>query len=586
MTQNQPRLLLRKHSYYIRIFIPRKLQSVVKRKEIRYSLHTNNYFEALKKLRQESAKIDSWLEGLGNNEDDMELKDKKLNLTEEDANSLLLSRLDEIENYFIKQQDRLKIDKPKVLDISLFEEHLGMLKSPKINSNLYKLAILIKNLLRKTSQYLPDDAPEKEIFKNVKQTEIYVELEDINSPYTYGISEYVDFKALVQDKYFLEYLKNCFETEEYIEEKAKAIYKNKEYKSNNLKISNFVNILKQKELLKLEEHKLVKTHWKTVFKNMCSTDKAKTSKNTINKYEQLLNMVFSIIGKDKIEDINFEDCSKFVSLIYKLPPKCKEKYPKLNIETAIQQNEAKNGDCIKIKTVIDHFRIFKELMAYPKAIEIFTIIDDQLYSQFAKCKDFLRQEPIQTESRSHLKKLLSGIKANGIFFTTMQKFEESGEALSKRRNIIVMADEAHRGQYGLSEKIDEKTGKIKIGAARVIRDSLPNATYIGFTGTPISTKDRSTREVFGNYIDVYDMTQAVEDGATRPVYYESRVIKLHLKPEVLRLIDAEYDLMAHNADPEVIEKSKKQLGQMETILGDDSTINSLVTDILDHYENT
>lgn len=233
----------------------------------------------------------------------MELKDKKLNLTEEDANSLLLSRLDEIENYFIKQQDRLKIDKPKVLDISLFEEHLGMLKSPKINSNLYKLAILIKNLLRKTSQYLPDDAPEKEILKNVKQTEIYVELEDINSPYTYGISEYVDFKALVQDKYFLEYLKNCFETEEYIEEKAKAIYKNKEYKSNNLKISNFVNILKQKELLKLEEHKLVKTHWKTVFKNMCSTDKAKTSKNTINKYEQLLNMVFSIIGKDKIEDI-------------------------------------------------------------------------------------------------------------------------------------------------------------------------------------------------------------------------------------------------------------------------------------------
>ncbi len=212
-------------------------------------------------------------------------------------------------------------------------------------------------------------------------------------------------------------------------------------------------------------------------------------------------------------------------------------------------------------------------------------LDDQLYSQFAKCKDFLRQEPVQAESRAHLKKLLSGIKANGIFFTTMQKFEESGEALSKRRNIIVMADETHRGQYGLTEKIDEKTGKIKIGAARVIRDSLPNATYIGFTGTPISTKDRSTREVFGNYIDVYDMTQAVEDGATRPVYYESRVIKLHLKPEVLRLIDAEYDLMAHNADPEVIEKSKKQLGQMETILGDDSTINSLVTDILDHYEN-
>ena len=212
-------------------------------------------------------------------------------------------------------------------------------------------------------------------------------------------------------------------------------------------------------------------------------------------------------------------------------------------------------------------------------------LDDQLYGQFSKCKDFLRQTPVQAESRAHLKQLLNGIKANGIFFTTMQKFEESEEPLSTRRNIIVMADEAHRGQYGLSEKIDAQTGKIKTGAARIIRNSLPNATYIGFTGTPISSKDKNTREVFGNYIDVYDMTQAVEDGATRPVYYESRVIKLHLKPEVLRLIDAKYDLMAHNADPEVIEKSKRELGKMETILGDDSTINSLVSDILDHYEN-
>lgn len=211
-------------------------------------------------------------------------------------------------------------------------------------------------------------------------------------------------------------------------------------------------------------------------------------------------------------------------------------------------------------------------------------LDDQLYGQFSKCKDFLRQEPVQATSRAHLKSLLNGIKANGIFFTTMQKFEESEEPLSERRNIIVMADEAHRGQYGLSEKVDAK-GNIKIGAARIIRNSLPNATYIGFTGTPISSKDRNTREVFGNYIDVYDMTQAVEDGATRPVYYESRVIKLHLKPEVLHLIDAEYELMAHNADPEVIEKSKRELGKMETILGDDSTINSLVCDILNHYEN-
>lgn len=211
-------------------------------------------------------------------------------------------------------------------------------------------------------------------------------------------------------------------------------------------------------------------------------------------------------------------------------------------------------------------------------------LDDQLYTQFSKCKDFLRQEPVQATSRANLKQLLDGIKANGIFFTTMQKFEESPEPLSERRNIIVMADEAHRGQYGLSEKMD-KDGNIKVGTARIIRNSLPNATYIGFTGTPLSLDDRNTREVFGDYIDIYDMTQAVEDGATRPVYYESRVIKLHLKPEILQLIDAEYDLMAQNADPEVIEKSKKQLGQMETILSDDDTINSLVCDILDHYEN-
>lgn len=212
-------------------------------------------------------------------------------------------------------------------------------------------------------------------------------------------------------------------------------------------------------------------------------------------------------------------------------------------------------------------------------------LDDQLFGQFAKCKDFLRQEPVHAESREHLKSLLDGRKANGIIFTTMQKFEESDEPLSERRNIVVMADEAHRGQYGLKEKIDAETGKIKIGTARVIRNSLPNATYIGFTGTPISMKDRSTREVFGDYIDIYDMTQAVEDGATRPVYYESRVIKLKLDPDTLKLIDTEYDVMANNADPEVIEKSKKELGQMEAILGNDETIASLVDDILDHYEN-
>lgn len=222
-------------------------------------------------------------------------------------------------------------------------------------------------------------------------------------------------------------------------------------------------------------------------------------------------------------------------------------------------------------------------------------LDDQLYGQFAKCKDFLRQEPVHATCRKltetsgktdiGLMDWLDGRQANGIIFTTMQKFEESSEPLSERRNIIVMADEAHRSQYGLKEKVDAKTGEIKVGTARIIRDSLPNATYIGFTGTPISAKDRNTREVFGDYIDIYDMTQAVEDGATRPVYYESRVIKLKFDEATLHLIDQEYDIMANNADPEVVEKSKKELGQMEAVLGNDATIDSLVHDILDHYEN-
>ena len=219
-------------------------------------------------------------------------------------------------------------------------------------------------------------------------------------------------------------------------------------------------------------------------------------------------------------------------------------------------------------------------------------LDDQLYGQFSKCKEFLRQDPVQASSRENLKELLAGRKANGIIFTTMQKFEESHDALSERRNIVVMADEAHRGQYGLAEKIKmttnedgEEVAKRVVGTARIIRNSLPNATYIGFTGTPISAKDRSTREVFGDYIDIYDMTQAVEDGATRPVYYESRVVKLHLDEATLRLIDTEYDLMANNADPEVVERSKRELGKMDEVLGNDNTINSLVTDILDHYEN-
>lgn len=218
-------------------------------------------------------------------------------------------------------------------------------------------------------------------------------------------------------------------------------------------------------------------------------------------------------------------------------------------------------------------------------------LDDQLYTQFSKCASFLRQNPVQAESKAHLKSLLNGREANGIIFTTMFKFETSEEPLSLRRNIVVMADEAHRGQYGLEEKVvmeenekGEKEARLVVGSARIIRDALPNATFIGFTGTPISFKDRNTREVFGDYIDIYDMTQAVEDGATRPVYYESRVVHIKLDENVLNLIDATYDLLEQQADAVTIEKSKKMLGQMESVLGADETIDSLCKDIVEHYE--
>ena len=135
-------------------------------------------------------------------------------------------------------------------------------------------------------------------------------------------------------------------------------------------------------------------------------------------------------------------------------------------------------------------------------------LDNQLFGQFSRCADFLRQIPIQAESRENLIDLLAGREANGIIFTTMQKFTETAGPLSLRKNIIVMADEAHRGHYEI-ERIDPKTGTVKISTEILIRKSLPHATYIGFTGTPISSKDKNTREVFGDYIDIYDMTQAV-----------------------------------------------------------------------------
>ena len=211
-------------------------------------------------------------------------------------------------------------------------------------------------------------------------------------------------------------------------------------------------------------------------------------------------------------------------------------------------------------------------------------LDDQLYTQFSKCQHFLRQKPVQATSRDNLRELLLGREANGIIFTTMQKFEESNEPLSSRRNIVVMTDEAHRGQYGFEERVNAD-GKISVGMARIIHDSLPNASFIGFTGTPISDKDRDTKEVFGDYIDIYDMTQAVKDGATCPVFYESRVVNLKLDEATIRAIDAEYEILAdEGATPQQIEESMHEMSHLEEILGAPETIDSLVRDILKHYE--
>ena len=186
-------------------------------------------------------------------------------------------------------------------------------------------------------------------------------------------------------------------------------------------------------------------------------------------------------------------------------------------------------------------------------------LDDQLFGQFSRCAPFLRQTPVQAESREHLKSLLVGREANGIIFTTMQKFMDGDDALCDRSNVVVMVDEAHRGQYGLTERMDAD-GNVRIGAARVVRKALPNASYIGFTGTPISTEDKNTREIFGDYIDVYDMTQSVEDNATRPVYYESRVVALKLDKDKLAQLDAAYAEFAREANEASVEKAKRDTG--------------------------
>lgn len=210
-------------------------------------------------------------------------------------------------------------------------------------------------------------------------------------------------------------------------------------------------------------------------------------------------------------------------------------------------------------------------------------LDDQLYGQFSRCADFLRQMPQQAGSKAELGDLLRDREAGGIFFTTIQKFEEDTRFLSDRRNIIVMTDEAHRSQYG-DTTYDIHTWSTKKGYARLMRDALPNASFIGFTGTPISDRDRDTQEVFGNYIDIYDMTQSVRDHATVRVYYESRAMKLKLDQAVLEELDAEFiNLDDAGITDMQVEKTKRNLSRLEAVLGAEQTIDSLVKDILYHY---
>jgi len=213
-------------------------------------------------------------------------------------------------------------------------------------------------------------------------------------------------------------------------------------------------------------------------------------------------------------------------------------------------------------------------------------LDDQLFDTFASCKQILRQTPVQANSREKLKELLS-VRSGGIVFSTIQKFyPENGnryEELSDRKNIIVIADEAHRTQYGFKGRVDGKTGEIKYGFAKYIRDALPNATFIGFTGTPIEKEDRNTPAVFGNYIDVYDMAQAVKDKMTVPIYYESRLAKVYLSDEGKKLV-AELDKELNGSGLSEDQKNNLKWKQLESIVGSKDRIKRIAEDIVNHFE--
>ena len=221
-------------------------------------------------------------------------------------------------------------------------------------------------------------------------------------------------------------------------------------------------------------------------------------------------------------------------------------------------------------------------------------LDDQLFDTFTGAKQLLRQTPVQAENREHLKKLLS-VQSGGVIFTTIQKFQpESGnvyDTLTDRSNVIVIADEAHRTQYGfkgrtvdVKNEADEVIGsEIKYGFAKYLRDALPNATYLGFTGTPIEATDKNTPAVFGNYIDVYDIAQAVEDGATVRIYYESRLAKVELSDEGRQLVE-ELDKELQTEDMNDVQKVKAKWTQLEALIGSPNRLKNIAKDIVTHFE--
>ena len=211
-------------------------------------------------------------------------------------------------------------------------------------------------------------------------------------------------------------------------------------------------------------------------------------------------------------------------------------------------------------------------------------LDDQLFATFSMCRDLVRQTPVQADSREDLQKLLARA-SGGVIFTTLQKFGETSQALTDRRNVVVIADEAHRSQYGFRAKVDAKTGEISYGFAKYLRDALPNASFIGFTGTPIEADDVNTPAVFGNYIDVYDISRAVEDGATVPIYYESRLARIELDEDEKPKIDAEVNALTED-DPEVEqERFKRKWSTVEALVGSDKRMRLVAEDMVRHFED-